>query len=73
MSRVSLNFYMAGQGVMPGSGMSSCLNSGHHAVQLLCRRDKKPFVGGLREDLPRLPVLADSVESSRRVRVSERA
>jgi phytoene desaturase len=37
------NFYMAGQWVMPGGGVPPCLYSGRHAVQLLCRRDKKPF------------------------------
>jgi len=38
------NFYMAGQWVMPGGGVSPCLYSGRHVVQLLCRQDKKPFV-----------------------------
>lgn len=37
------NFYMAGQWVMPGGGVSPCLYSGRHAVQLLCRQDGKPF------------------------------
>lgn len=37
-------FYMAGQWVMPGGGVPSCLYSGRHAVQLLCRHDGKPFV-----------------------------
>ena len=37
------NFYMAGQWVMPGGGVPPCLYSGRHAVQLLCRRDGKPF------------------------------
>jgi phytoene desaturase len=35
--------YMAGQWVMPGGGVSSCLYSGRHAVQLLCRHEGKPF------------------------------
>ena len=38
------NFYMAGQWVMPGGGVPSCLYSGRHAVQLLCKRDGKRFV-----------------------------
>jgi phytoene desaturase len=37
-------FYMAGQWVMPGGGVSACLYSGRHAAQLLCRRDGKEFV-----------------------------
>jgi phytoene desaturase len=37
------DFYMAGQWVMPGGGVSPCLYSGRHAVQLLCRRDGRPF------------------------------
>jgi phytoene desaturase len=36
-------FVMAGQWVMPGGGVSSCLYSGRHAAQILCRRDRKPF------------------------------
>jgi phytoene desaturase len=35
-------FYMAGQWVV-GGGVIPCLYSGRHAVQLLCRADKKPF------------------------------
>jgi len=38
------NFYMAGQWVMPGGGVPPCLYSGRHVVQLLCHRDKRPFV-----------------------------
>ena len=38
------NFYMAGQWVMPGGGVPPCLYSGQHVVQLLCRRDGKPFL-----------------------------
>lgn len=38
-------FTMAGQWVMPGGGVPSVLYSGRHAVQLLCRRDGKPFTG----------------------------
>jgi phytoene dehydrogenase-like protein len=38
------NLILAGQWVMPGGGVPSCLYSGRHAVQLLCRQDGKPFV-----------------------------
>ena len=37
------NFYMAGQWVIPGGGVPPCLYSGRHVVQILCRRDGKPF------------------------------
>ncbi len=37
-------FYMAGQWVMPGGGVPPVLYSGQHAVQLLCRDDRRPFV-----------------------------
>lgn len=37
------NFYMAGQWVMPGGGVSPCLYSGRHVVQILCHHDGKPF------------------------------
>lgn len=37
------NFYMAGQWVMPGGGVPPCLYSGRHVIQILCRRDGKPF------------------------------
>ncbi|MBN1138492.1 MAG: NAD(P)/FAD-dependent oxidoreductase [Anaerolineae bacterium] len=37
------DFYMAGQWVMPGGGVPPCLYSGRHAVQLLCRRDRRRF------------------------------
>jgi phytoene dehydrogenase-like protein len=35
---------MAGQWVMPGGGVAPCLYSGSHAIQLLCRRDRRPFI-----------------------------
>jgi len=38
------NFYMAGQWMLPGGGVPSCLYSGRHVLQLLCRRDKKSFL-----------------------------
>jgi phytoene dehydrogenase-like protein len=37
------NFYMAGQWVMPGGGVPPCLYSGRHVVEILCKRDRKPF------------------------------
>jgi len=37
------NFYMVGQWVMPGGGLPSGLITGNHAVQILCKRDKKKF------------------------------
>jgi phytoene dehydrogenase-like protein len=38
------NLILAGQWVMPGGGVPSCLYSGRHAVQLLCRQDGKQFL-----------------------------
>jgi phytoene dehydrogenase-like protein len=35
------DFYMAGQWVVPGGGVPPSLISGRHAVQLLCRRDRR--------------------------------
>jgi phytoene desaturase len=40
------DFIMAGQWVMPGGGVSPCLYSGRHAVQLLCHWDERPFSVG---------------------------
>jgi phytoene dehydrogenase-like protein len=37
------DFYMAGQWVVPGGGVPACIYSGRHVVQILCRRDGKPF------------------------------
>lgn len=37
------NFYMAGQWVAPGGGLPMVALSGRNVVQLICRRDKKPF------------------------------
>lgn len=36
--------YLAGQWVMPGGGVPPVLYSGRHAVQLLCRDDRRSFV-----------------------------
>lgn len=38
------DFYMAGQWVVPGGGVPTCLYSGRHVAQILCRRDGKRFV-----------------------------
>ncbi|NQT58448.1 MAG: NAD(P)/FAD-dependent oxidoreductase [Bacteroidetes bacterium] len=38
------NFYMAGQWVNPGGGMSTAAMSGNHTIQLICNKDKKKFV-----------------------------
>ncbi len=38
------DFFMAGQWVMPGGGVSSSLYSGLHAIQLLCHRDGRPCI-----------------------------
>jgi phytoene dehydrogenase-like protein len=38
------NFYMAGQWVNPGGGMSTAAISGNHTIQLICKKDKKKFL-----------------------------
>lgn len=38
------NFYLAGQWVTPGGGLPTVALSGRNVVQLICRRDKRPFV-----------------------------
>jgi phytoene dehydrogenase-like protein len=37
-------FYMAGQWVNPGGGMSIAAVSGRNTIQLICHKDKNPFV-----------------------------
>jgi phytoene dehydrogenase-like protein len=37
------NFYMAGQWVEPGGGVPGAARSGRNVIQLICKRDKKPF------------------------------
>jgi phytoene dehydrogenase-like protein len=37
------NFYMIGQWVQPGGGLPPAALSGRDAVQMICRRDSKPF------------------------------
>jgi phytoene dehydrogenase-like protein len=38
------NFYMAGQWVEPGGGVPTAAMSGRNVIQIICKRDKKPFV-----------------------------
>jgi len=38
------NFVMAGQWVVPGGGVPTCLLSGRDAIRILCRRAGRPFV-----------------------------
>jgi phytoene dehydrogenase-like protein len=37
------NFYMAGQWVVPGGGVPTCIASGRDAVRIMCARDGRPF------------------------------
>ena len=41
------NFYMAGQWVEPGGGVPQALLSGRRAVQIVCRRERTPFVAAV--------------------------
>jgi phytoene dehydrogenase-like protein len=38
------NFFMAGQWVEPGGGVPTVAVSGRNVIQLICKREKKPFV-----------------------------
>jgi len=38
------NFYMAGQWVYLGGGVSGAVAQGRHAMQVICKKDKRPFV-----------------------------
>jgi phytoene dehydrogenase-like protein len=38
------NFYMAGQWVEPGGGLPTAAMSGRNVTQIICKKDKKPFV-----------------------------
>ena len=38
------NFYMAGQWVEPGGGVPTAAMSGRNVIQIICSRDKRPFV-----------------------------
>ncbi len=43
-------FYMIGQWVEPGGGLPPAVMSARHAVQLICRQDKRRFVTTIVED-----------------------
>lgn len=38
------SFYMAGQWVEPGGGLPPAATSGRNVIQMICKRDKRPFV-----------------------------
>ena len=38
------NFYMIGQWVEPGGGVPTAAMSGRNVMQIICKRDKRPFV-----------------------------
>jgi phytoene dehydrogenase-like protein len=38
------DFYMAGQWVHPGGGVPGAVTSGRHVMQIICKRDRRPFV-----------------------------
>ena len=38
------NFYMAGQWVEVGGGLPAVAMSGRNVTQIICKKDKKPFV-----------------------------
>lgn len=38
------NFYMAGQWVEPGGGVPTAAMSGRNVIQIICKRDQKPFM-----------------------------
>ena len=37
-------FYMVGQWVEPGGGLPTVAASGRSVIQMICKRDRKPFV-----------------------------
>ena len=37
------NFYMVGQWVEPGGGLPPAAISGREVIQMICKRDGKPF------------------------------
>jgi hypothetical protein len=41
------NFYMAGQWVEPGGGVSAAALSGWRVIRMLCRKDRKKFSSNL--------------------------
>jgi phytoene dehydrogenase-like protein len=38
------DFYMAGQWVEPGGGVSTVAMSGRNVIQIICKWDKRPFM-----------------------------
>jgi len=38
------NFYMVGQWVEPGGGLPPAVMSGRNVTQIICKKDKRPFV-----------------------------
>ena len=38
------SFYMAGQWVSPPAGLPGSMLTGRHLIQVLCRKDRKPFI-----------------------------
>ncbi len=38
------SFYMVGQWIQPGGGLPTGAITGRHVAQIICRRDKRPFV-----------------------------
>jgi len=40
------NFYMAGQWLFPGGGLPPSAQTGKWAIQLICKKEKRVFVGG---------------------------
>lgn len=50
------HFYMAGQWVNPGGGIPTAVTSGNHTLQLICNRDRRPFVTSVPERSEPSPV-----------------
>jgi phytoene dehydrogenase-like protein len=46
------NFYMAGQWVEPGGSVPLAAMSGRNAVQLICHKDRRPFVTDIPKTVP---------------------
>lgn len=40
------DFYLAGQWVSPPAGLPGSMLTGRHAIQIICRKDRKPFLTG---------------------------
>jgi len=47
------NFYMAGQWVFQGGGVPGSITSGRHAIQDICKKDRKRFTTTLDQDVDR--------------------